>query len=201
MTEDDARSWIELRFGSGTAETLAHLVAMVLAETSRQNLIAPSTVDQIWSRHVVDSAQLAGLAPPDGTWLDIGTGGGFPGLVVAVIRPFAIHLVEPRRLRAAFLAHCREALGLSASVTIHASAVERVDDVRADVISARAVAPPTQLMRSARHCATPKTRWILPRGRNDGHMADLSSAFPDGMFHVEQSVTDPMSSILVVGPR
>ena len=65
---------------------LAAFVELVKAEAERQNLISRSTLSSIWARHVVDSAQLASLAGPEGGWLDVGTGAGFPGLVIAILR-------------------------------------------------------------------------------------------------------------------
>ena len=102
MTEDEARSWIRARWGVPRETLLARLVAGILAESSSQNLIAPSTIDAIWSRHVVDSAQLLDFATThEGGWLDIGSGAGFPGLVIACLRDAPIILCEPRRRRAA----------------------------------------------------------------------------------------------------
>lgn len=201
MNEDEARSWIQARFGGELLALLGRFVAMVVAENKRQNLIAPSTVDRIWSRHVADSAQLVDLAPPDGTWLDIGTGGGFPGFVIALVRPAVTHLVEPRRLRASFLQHCCDALGLSRRVEVHAAPIERLTGVQADVISARAVATPDSLIDAARHCSEKATRWILPFGRNRPDPERLAGSLPGTLFHVERSITDPESAILVAAPR
>ncbi|RZM33276.1 MAG: 16S rRNA (guanine(527)-N(7))-methyltransferase RsmG, partial [Sphingomonas sp.] len=106
MTEDDAQSWTTERFGAEATERLNAFVAMVVEEAPHQNLIAPSTIPTIWDRHVVDSLQLIALAGADTSakrWLDIGTGGGFPGMVVALVREGPVDLVEPRRRRADFL--------------------------------------------------------------------------------------------------
>lgn len=195
MTEDEARDWIAGRFDGVVQEKLERLVAMVADETVRQNLIAPSTLASIWSRHVVDSLQLVDLAPADGAWLDVGTGGGFPGLAVAVARDTAMHLVEPRRKRAAFLQYAADALGLL-HVMVHASKVETVRE-RAEVITARAVASVAALVEAARHVASRDTIWLLPRGRiNATELAGLNQHAR--VFHVEQSLTDPASSIIVL---
>lgn len=195
MTEEEARSWIADRFVAQQREKLDRFVAIVSEETTRQNLIAPSTLAGIWSRHVVDSLQLVDLAPADGAWLDIGTGGGFPGLAVAIVRDTAVHLVEPRRKRAAFLAHAAETLGLP-HVTVHANKVESVE-VRVKLVSARAVASIPALVEAARHVASRDTIWLLPRGRVDAdELAGLNSQAR--VFHVEQSITDPDSKIIVL---
>ncbi len=195
MTEEEARGWIGERFDAQAIGKLERMAAMVAAETERQNLIAPSTLPGIWSRHMVDSLQLVDLAPADGAWLDIGTGGGFPGLAVAIVRDTAVHLVEPRRKRALFLEQAADALGLP-HVTVHASKVEAVS-ARAKTVSARAVASIAALVEAARHVASRDTVWLLPRGRvSPEELADLPQHAR--VFHVEQSLTDPDSKIVVL---
>jgi 16S rRNA (guanine527-N7)-methyltransferase len=101
MTEEEARQWIRERFGDVGTTRMEALAGLVAAEAVNQNLVAPSTLASIWSRHIVDSAQLIGLANEvQGDWLDIGSGAGFPGLVVAALTNRAVFLVEPRRRRA-----------------------------------------------------------------------------------------------------
>lgn len=195
MTEEEARAWINDRFSPEQRARLERFAAMVAEETERQNLIAPSTLATIWARHMVDSLQLVDWASADGAWLDIGTGGGFPGLAIACVRETAMHLVEPRRKRAAFLAHAAETLGLS-HVTVHAGKVEQVD-ARARLVSARAVASIPALVEAARHVASRDTIWLLPRGRvTPQELADLPNHAR--VFHVEQSLTDPDSRIVVL---
>lgn len=113
MTEDEARDWATARFGAEAIGRLDHLAAIVTVESDQQNLIARSTLATIWSRHIVDSLQLAPLAPDGGDWLDIGTGAGFPGLALAAVQPERrFVLVEPRRLRADFLRETAATLAL-----------------------------------------------------------------------------------------
>lgn len=86
MTEEEARSWARASFGVSCETRLAEFGTLIVEENLRQNLIAPSTIDQLWSRHIVDSAQLLAFVGSErGPWLDIGTGGGFPGLVIACL--------------------------------------------------------------------------------------------------------------------
>lgn len=196
MTEEEAEGWIEDRFGPAAHARCREFVRLVRAEATRQNLIAPSTLEQIWSRHVVDSAQLVPLAPGEGMWLDIGTGAGFPGLVVALLRAERTLVVEPRRLRGNFLRAAAAELDLS-SVEVHTAKVESMA-TSAAVISARAVAPVEKLLHAAASCATTATRWLLPRGRTGAaELAQLRQHWT-GEFHVEQSLTDPDSSVLVL---
>lgn len=199
MTEDEALGWIEERFDGVVIDRLRAFSAMVIEENARQNLISPASIPSIWSRHVVDSLQLVSLAPLDGAWMDIGTGGGFPGLVVAIARDESMTLVEPRRRRAEFLQQCADQIGL-AQVRVEACKVERVNGTAA-VISARAVATVENLLRAAKHCATPTTRWLLPRGSID--RAELSAAVAAHrmVFHVEHSLTHADSSIVILEAR
>lgn len=195
MTEGEARGWIEERFGSAACARVADFLRLVIAENLHQNLIAPSTLSQVWARHAVDSAQLIALGPPDGMWIDIGTGGGFPGMIAAILRPQETVLIEPRRRRADFLEQSAALLNINARVL--ASRVESVA-MTGVVISARAVASVDKLLLAAGHCAVTDTRWLLPRGRMaDRELAHVQQHWA-GRFHVEQSVTDPASSILIL---
>lgn len=198
MTEAEAKKWISQTFGSEAADDIARFLAIVIAENERQNLIASSTIEKIWTRHAVDSAQLVTFAPVPGAWLDVGTGGGFPGMVVALLRPtdFTI-MVEPRRRRADFLRHCAAILNVAHRVEVLAAKVEHVER-EAAVISARAVSSIEKLLHATAHCATPSTRWVLPRGRIEPDRMALDERYPDKMFHMEHSLTDEKSIILVV---
>lgn len=194
MTEEEARAWIVDRFGGEAAERIATFVDRIIAANASQNLISPTTITSIWSRHVVDSAQLLALAPREwASWLDIGTGGGFPGMVVALLAPERIvTMVEPRSKRAAFLRDCVQRAALSRAGIV-VGKVETVS-LTSDVISARAVGPVGKILRAASHCATAATTWLLPRGRSGLQDIDEAGSI---VFHVEHSLTDPDSIILV----
>jgi len=197
MTEEEAQAWIEERHGAAGVDVMARLAALVRDEAARQNLIAPSTLGDIWVRHIVDSAQLLPYAEASpGNWLDIGTGAGFPGMVVAALSDRPVWLVEPRKRRADFLSACSEALGVANRTVVVPGKVERVE-LQAGVISARAVASLWELLGAARHCSTWNTLWLLPKGR--GAREEIASAQQSwhGAFHVEHSVTDPESLIVV----
>jgi len=197
MTNEEARDWIADRHGRERTDQIASFLQWVGEENERQNLIAPSTIAQIWSRHAMDSAQLLAFAPLGATtWLDIGTGGGFPGMVVALLFDGQVTMVEPRKRRADFLLACVERLSLRNAI-VRAAKVEAVDGTFA-IISARAVALVEKLLQAAAHCAKPDTRWILPRGRIEAAHLDYLRQDRTRLFHVEHSLTDPQSSILLV---
>lgn len=195
MTEDEARDWIRTHTDVSRETRLATFVDLLRDEATRQNLVSPSTLDQIWSRHIVDSAQLLQHVDPGGLWLDIGSGAGLPGIVLAVLRDDPVELVEPRKLRTAFLQHCVDTLGLT-NVTIHTAKVERTKG-RAAVITARAVGTLDTLFRIARHRSDRSTIWVLPKGRTAQSEVEDAQLWWQGSFHVEPSVTAPDSLIIV----
>ncbi|HEX7871474.1 MAG TPA: 16S rRNA (guanine(527)-N(7))-methyltransferase RsmG [Sphingobium sp.] len=203
MTEEDARAWLAGQgYGVDAIGRLDRLVDLVVEENTRQNLISASTVPHMWSRHIVDSAQLLALALADradegGLWADLGSGGGFPGLVIACLREAPLLLVETRGLRARFLENCLTALGLG-HANVKQAKVERVTLERpASYISARAFAPLDRTFDVANHLCDENTLWLLPKGRSA--QIELVSARQEwqAAFHVEQSVTDAESAIIV----
>jgi 16S rRNA (guanine527-N7)-methyltransferase len=200
MTEDEARLWIRERFGVPRETLLDRYEALLREEAVHQNLIAASTLETLWARHLVDSAQLVLLAQenPFGLWVDIGTGAGLPGVVVAALTERPVVLVEPRARRVAFLNQVVEALELGDRVTVAQSRIEGyVPPAPADVISARAVAALPALLKSAQHCAVSRTLWILPKGRTaQSEVEDARKAW-QGSFHVEQSITQSDSLIVL----
>jgi len=210
MTEQEAQEWLR---GQGwwegdSGDRLRHLTQLVLEEADRQNLISAASRAEIWGRHIVDSAQLLTLpvlaSPPAGAWVDLGTGAGFPGLVVACLSPRPMVLVEVRPLRVAFLERAARTMGLD-HVTVLGTKVEKVALPKpASIISARAYAPLDKLLASAHHLADENTVWLLPKGRNGENELAIARAGWQAVFHVEQSLTDPDSVILTaqgVAPR
>lgn len=167
------------------------------------NLVSKSTLERVWQRHFLDSAQLLDLAPPQAeTWADFGSGGGFPGLVIAVLaaelRPeLKVTLVESDARKTAFLLSASQALGIS--VKIHAERVEKLAPLAADIITARALAPLMDLIGlSHRHLAQ-NGICIFPKGEN--HSIELTEAQKYWTFSHKNkgSVTDQSSSILIIG--
>lgn len=176
--------------------TLDRYVALLLAENERQNLISKASAADIWSRHILDSIQLARFArETDRTWVDVGSGPGLPGLVLAALGRWELVLIEPRPLRTAFLTTAIEALGIP-HVQVHTAKAQDVTG-SADLITARAVAALSDLFTMTRHLAYEGTRYVAPKGRGAVADVDLAQRAWQGMFHVEQSLTDPASGIVV----
>lgn len=199
MTEPDAQSWLVSHYGEAALDTLQRYVELLVRGTTVQNLIASSTVESVWTRHIVDSAQLALHGAAKRSWCDIGSGAGLPGLVVAIVAPeMKVALIEPRRLRVEFLQHCVAALHLGERVKVVHSKAERYSSATPfSVISARAVANLPRILSSAAHLAGRETVWVLPKGtRAQSEVAEAKRTW-HGTFHVEPSVVDANSGIVV----
>lgn len=168
---------------------------LLLAENEHQNLISKASQGQLWERHLLDSAQLLRFGSADSSWLDIGSGPGLPGLVLAILGVKSITLVEPRRLRTEFLERCVDQLALS-NVTVITGKVERVSG-SFDVITARAVASLERLFAMSYPLLAPNGRWVLPKGRSAAKELEEARATWQGNFRLERSLTDPDARILV----
>ena len=197
-TEADARAWVERAFDvpRETMERLDAFAAFLREENGRQNLVSRTSLEQVWSRHIADSAQLLQFAPsPRASWIDLGTGAGFPGLVVAALHEGPVTLVEERRLRAEFLHRAAEIVG--GKPRILAYRAERVPPRPFDVISARAFAPLPRLLALATAFSTTKTVWLLPKGRNAASELEALDPSWQGDFRLEPSLTDADAAIIV----
>ncbi|HZF94849.1 MAG TPA: 16S rRNA (guanine(527)-N(7))-methyltransferase RsmG [Allosphingosinicella sp.] len=200
MTEDEARTWVEqaLDVPRETMARLDEFASLLRSENESQNLVSRATLGELWQRHIVDSAQLLRSAPsPEASWIDLGTGAGFPGLIVAALHQGAVTLVEERRLRIDFLTRAAALLGVSERTQIIGRKVERIDRRVFDVISARAFAPLPKLLELGSRFSTNKTRWILPKGRNARSELEAALTTWQGDFRIEPSLTDPDAGIIV----
>jgi 16S rRNA (guanine527-N7)-methyltransferase len=181
-----------------TAERLERFESLLRGESHRQNLVSRGTLDELWSRHLLDSAQLVRFEPHDGaSWLDIGSGAGLPGIVVALVVAGPVVLCEPRRLRTEFLERAVAELGLSDRVKVAPLKAEKLAG-QFDVITARAVASVDRLLAISTHLSTRNTLWVLPKGRS----AQSELAEARRHWHCEAttvpSLTDPDSGILLL---
>lgn len=170
--------------------------------TARINLIAPSTIAEIWQRHVLDSAQLARIKPAALRWLDLGSGGGFPGAIMAVLlkdRPGAsIDLVESSNKKAAFLRTSLLQLGAPASV--HAMRIEDVIGAVAvpEIVTARALAPLAKLLNLTAPWLGKGARGLFHKGRDYRREIEESAAAWEFDLVKHDSLIDPDSVILEV---
>ena len=178
-----------------TFEKLQCYLALLRDENQRQNLVSTATIELAWDRHILDSAQLIRHEPFAGaSWVDIGSGAGLPGVVIACLVDGPVTLIEPRRLRAEFLHKACESLGLNVAV-FPGKAERAVGEY--DVITARAVASLARLLEISQHLSTGKSLWVLPKGRSaQSELAEARRTW-QGRFHVEPSVTDAESFIVV----
>lgn len=188
-------------------ETLARLKAYadLLSDwNARHNLVAKSTLPDVWHRHFLDSAQLALLIPSEANTLaDLGSGAGFPGLVLAVMRPdLAVTLHEATTKKCAFLQSAAERMGVKVAVRN-----ARLEDLPAqpfDVVTARALAPLPQLLSYAYRFTGPNSVCLFLKGQNVG--AELTDAHKYWNMKASQvpSQTEPSAAIVTVrqlGPR
>lgn len=178
-----------------TGARLEAFIAALAAWSARINLIAPGELVRVWTRHVADSAQLLPLVPASARRLaDLGSGAGFPGLVLAILSGIETHLVESDRRKAAFLV---EAARLSAApVRVHAARAEALAPLAADIVTARALAPlPELLPLAARHLAPGGVCLLLKGARAE---AELTAARQGWRMRIERfpSRTDPHATIL-----
>jgi 16S rRNA (guanine527-N7)-methyltransferase len=167
------------------------------------NLISERTFSEIWTRHIADSAQIHFLAPHALTWIDMGSGAGFPGLVLAVQlakQPGAsVHLIESDQRKAAFLREAARATGAPAhihNVRVEAAPAELAAPV--DAVTARALAPLPRLLGFAKIWLEQGATGIFPRGRSEAIGAEDFSDYQKYDFDFPRSRIDPRSQIAVV---
>ena len=195
-TKEDLRDSVSRE----TFERLEGLEALLLKWNPKINLIARNDLPRMWNRHILDSVQVFHHAHhPYRNWLDFGSGGGFPGLVCAILTleqssEVNFQLVESDSRKAVFLRQAAFELGLN--VMIRAERIESLKAEAADVISARALASLTDLLRLCEPHLAPQTQLLFPKGRKVE--AELTQAGESWEMEVERipSLTDPEATIL-----
>ena len=166
------------------------------------NLVSRSSIDHLWDRHILDSAQIFQACPKEADhWLDLGSGGGFPGAVIAILARellphLRITLVESDQRKAAFLRQTVQRLGLSASV--EATRVEALVPQAADVVSARALAPLSVLLDLAEPHLKPEGTCLFPKGIR--HADEVLDAQRSWRFDLDAfpSALHPGAAILII---
>jgi 16S rRNA (guanine527-N7)-methyltransferase len=202
LAADRARAQELVPVSRETRERLDRLVALLLQWQQTRNLIAASTIPQIWTRHIADSLQLLDLAPAAKLWVDLGSGGGFPGLVLACAlaeRAGArIHLVESTAKKCAFLQAAIEALQLPAEV--HCQRVENFIPAfpKADVVTARALAPLPKLLALAFPLLKKGTVGLFLKGQDVGAELTEAAKYWTIEHKLMPSRTDERARIVVV---
>ena len=203
LSADRARALALTPVSRETAARLDRFVAVLLDWQRRMNLIATSTEPHLWTRHVADSLQLLPLAPQARIWADLGSGGGFPGLVIACalaeVAGARVHLVESAGKKAAFLRDAVRATG--APAVIHAVKIEDfvVDPPEPiEIVTARAVAPLAKLLGMAYPLLKTGTIGLFPKGQDVA--AELTEAAKCWNIQavLAPSRTDPKAQIVIV---
>ncbi len=192
----------EMGVSRETLDRLSAYVALLLQWQARINLISPATIPEIWSRHILDSVQLARLKPSARHWLDLGSGAGLPGLVLGCLmaeEPAAkVHLVESNGKKSAFLRHVATALSLP--VTVHGTRIETALPMlsQPDVITARALAPLVDLLGYTNLLLKRGAIGLFPKGREFDEELTLAQRSWHFTYVLHPSVTDPEARIIEV---
>jgi 16S rRNA (guanine527-N7)-methyltransferase len=203
LTADRDRALALVDVSRETLDRLDRFVASLLAWQQHTNLIARSTEPQIWTRHIADSVQLLKLAPDARIWVDLGSGGGFPGLVIACAladTPGArVHLVESTGKKAAFLREAVDAAGAPADV----HAIRIADFIKnfaapVDVVTARALAPLAELLGAAYPLLKTGAVGLFPKGQDVGSELTQAAKCWSIQSSLIPSLTDPRARIVRV---
>jgi 16S rRNA (guanine527-N7)-methyltransferase len=203
LAADRSRALALVPVSRETTARLDRFVAILLEWQQRMNLIAPSTEPIVWTRHIADSLQLLGLAPNARRWADLGSGAGFPGLVLACAladTPGAeVHLVESKTKKAAFLREAAQVTG--APAIIHA---ERIEDFvkhaprQIDVVTARALAPLPELLAAAYPLLKTGAVGLFPKGQDvDAELTEAAKCW-NIQASLVTSRTDLRSRVVIV---
>ena len=208
LAEDRALAQTLAPVSRETLARLDRLVEVLLPVAAHTNLIARSTIPHLWTRHIADSLQLLSLAPNASTlnantWIDLGSGAGFPGLVIACAIAdqlgAAVHLVESVQKKAAFLREAVQQIQLPA--TVHAVRIEdfgKNPNIKADVVTARALAPLDQLLTLAHPLLKSGALGLFPKGQDvEGELTQASKSWTIEASLVP-SQTNASSRIVVV---
>ena len=183
------------QFSVEARERLDRLASLLLRWNARINLISRADEATLWTRHILDSAQLVALLPPTaGTLIDLGSGAGFPGLVLAILTSWHVHLVESDQRKAAFLREAARETGTH--VAIHAVRAETLRLPPVQVVTARALAPLGELLRLAAPLLAPGGVCLFPKGRDAE--AELTAAAAGWHMRIEHvpSRTSPGATLL-----
>ncbi len=203
LAADRARAMALTPVSRETSHRLDRFVALLLQWQKSVNLIAPSTVPSLWTRHVADSLQLLPLVPDARTWVDLGSGAGFPGMALACALAdtpgAAVHLVESNLKKSAFLREATRVTG--APAIVHAVRVEDFVESfrgRADVVTARALAPLKSLLDQSFELLRAGGAGLFPKGQDvEAELTEATKCWNMTVTLVP-SLTDSKGRIVVV---
>ena len=203
LAADRLRALALIPVSRETTTRLDRFVTLLLDWQSTTQLIASGTVRHLWTRHVADFLQLLDLAPQARTWVDLGSGGGFPGLVLACALAetagATVHLVESNARKAAFLREAARTCGVPA--VVHAERIEDFVDAfapPADVVTARALAPLKSLLDQSFDLLKTGAIGLFPKGQDVGAELTEASKYWNMETSLVQSRTNPGGRIVVV---
>lgn len=201
LADDRERVLREFDVSRETAVRLDAFVALLQKWQSTTNLIAPSTERAIWSRHIADSLQILPLAPNAKTWIDFGSGGGFPGMVIAcsLDAPAIVHLVESNGKKAAFLREAARVTGAPAK--IHNLRIEDFNKQfqgHADIVTARALTAMAELLGFCAPHIKMGAQALLLKGQDIADELTEAAKYWKIEADLKESLTDPKARILVV---
>jgi 16S rRNA (guanine527-N7)-methyltransferase len=200
--QDRAKALTLVSVSHETESRLDLFVNLFLRWQKAVQLVAPSTLPKLWTRHIADSLQLVALAPDAHVWADLGTGGGFPGLIVAIAitdRPDTrVHLIESDTRKAAFLREAARITGAPAVVHNERieTAAERIGPI--DVVTARALAPMEKQLSLASPLLSAGARGLFLKGQDvDSELTDAAKSWIID-FSIRPSLTDPGGRVVLV---
>ncbi|HEY1382054.1 MAG TPA: 16S rRNA (guanine(527)-N(7))-methyltransferase RsmG [Dongiaceae bacterium] len=196
-----------------TLQRLETYAALLVKWQAKINLVGPATLPDLWRRHFLDSAQLipilnesplprAGGGGPSlgatGVLVDLGSGAGFPGLVLAIMTDWTAHLIDSDQRKCAFLRQVALDCGVLDRVTIHPKRIEQVNGMAADVVTARACAPLDELLKLAAPLVGEAGKCVFLKGvRFEDELTRAERRWTMRLGH-RGSITDPQGSILVI---
>ncbi|MDZ7905442.1 MAG: 16S rRNA (guanine(527)-N(7))-methyltransferase RsmG [Cypionkella sp.] len=188
----DVPDWLDV--SRETLDKLTHYTAEALRWNGAINLVSKSSIDHIWQRHVWDSAQLFSYGDANSPWADIGSGGGFPGIVMAIMGAQQVTLVESDQRKAAFLREIARQLSLP--VTVLARRVDQIQPLTAKTLTARALAALTELLAHAKPHLDADGAAIFPKGRASD--VEIIEAQAKWRFDVEKHPSKTVSDATVL---
>ena len=203
MPDDRARALALVPVSPETEARLAVYVELLARWRRITNLISEASFAEVWTRHIADSAQLLALAPDARRWVDMGSGAGFPGMVIAIqlagVPGAEVHCLESDQRKCAFLREVARATG--APARIHAVRIESIDPpglAPVDAVTARAFAPLPQVLEFAKVWIARGAVGVFPRGRSAEAQLDAAATAHDFTIDLVASKLDPAAAILRV---